>query len=162
MTPCRWTSKSRHLRHTAITFRVILLGVLGPEDKGTRFFRNVRKYYPNGTASHLRTPESSAIPLWEPQIRPGIAHVLLKVRAEFKKYIYFSCHFIFRTKQWLTCSWILALGIKPDNSLLSWGPGILSWATWSRFTNSRWFNGVKCSRLHTQIIKPTICTNVLF
>jgi len=148
VTSCRWTSKFRHLGHSAITFRVIILGVLGPEDKGTRFFRNVRKYYPNGTASHLRTPESSAIPLWEPQMRPRIVKVLLKVRAEFKIYIYiYSCHLIFRTQQLLTCSWILAPGIKPDNSLLSWGPWILFWATRSRFTISRWFNWVKCSRL---------------
>jgi len=63
VTSCRWMSKSRHFGHSAIRFRVILLGVLGPEDKGTRVFRDVRKYYPNGTASHLRTLESSAIPL---------------------------------------------------------------------------------------------------
>jgi hypothetical protein len=44
-------------------FRVILLGLLGPEDIGNRFIRNVENYSSNGTASHLRTPEPSAIPL---------------------------------------------------------------------------------------------------
>jgi len=45
-------------------FRVILPGLLGPEEKETRFFQNVGKYSPNGTASHLRRPEYLAIPLW--------------------------------------------------------------------------------------------------
>jgi hypothetical protein len=63
VTSCRWTSNSRHLGHGAFMFKVILLGLLGPKDKGTRFLRNVGKYSPNGRASHLRTPESSVIPL---------------------------------------------------------------------------------------------------
>jgi len=63
VTTFRWTSSSRHLGHNAFRFRVILLGLLDHKGKDTRFLRNVGKYSLNGRASHLRTPESSAIQL---------------------------------------------------------------------------------------------------
>ena len=39
-----------------------------PENEGITIFRNVGKYSSNDTASHPRRLESSAPPIWEPQI----------------------------------------------------------------------------------------------
>ena len=50
---------------SAFTFRLLNFG---PEDEGTRIFRNVGNYTPKDKVSHPRTNESSVTPLRQPEI----------------------------------------------------------------------------------------------
>ena len=75
VTPCHWVFPDVSKNRSAFFFKVkhckkTFLGLLRPEDEGTLYNPEKCREIPY-TASQNRGPESSAVPLWEPQNSHG-------------------------------------------------------------------------------------------
>jgi hypothetical protein len=67
--------------------RTIIFRLRNIEDRGTTVFRNIRIYLSDNTASHSRRSESSATPLFGPQISHSAVYTVHILRHSLLRYV---------------------------------------------------------------------------